>query len=219
MLQNLKRSLLVSIWFVFLTFPLMAVRVNTTDQIVTWRWMNLLWVAIGAFVLSYAWRYMLERQQRRKKVEDEGGETRSRLQLLLEDMSFRYKAMAVLLALSLAFPLVVDTYQTNIMISALIYVVLGLGLISTSAWPECSISGMWPFSASEAYSYALLNHHFDLGFWTVLPVGGIIGCLCGVIHGVPDPAPAWRLPGNRNLGVRDDFQGCHGKLGQPVFRS
>ena len=109
MLQNLKQSLLVSIWFVFLTFPLMVVRVNTTDQVVTWRWMNLLWVAIATFVLSYFWRFMLERQQKRKKVEDEGGDTRSKLQLLLEDMSFRYKSMAVLLVLALLFPLLVDT--------------------------------------------------------------------------------------------------------------
>ncbi len=89
MLQNLKQSIIVSLWFVFLTFPLMVVRVNTMNQVVIWRWMNMLWVAIGAFVLSYLWRYMLARQQTRKQVADEGGEIRSKTQLLLEDMSFR----------------------------------------------------------------------------------------------------------------------------------
>ena len=29
MLKDLKQSIVVSIWFVFLTFPLMVVRVNT----------------------------------------------------------------------------------------------------------------------------------------------------------------------------------------------
>ncbi len=185
MLQNLKQSFLVSIWFVFLTFPLMVVRVNTMDQVVIWRWMNLVWVAIGSFILSYLWRYMMARQQARKKVADEGVETRSKLQLLLEDMSFRYKAMGVLLILTLLFPLVFDTYQSNIMISALIYVVLGLGLNISVGLAGLLDLGFVAFFGVGAYSYALLNHHFDLGFWITLPIGGIIGCLFGIVLGFP----------------------------------
>lgn len=185
MLHNLKRSLLVAVWFVFLTFPLMVVRVNTTDQIVTWRWMNLVWVAIGSFFLSYLWRFMLERQQSRKKVVDEGGDTRSKLQIMLEDMSFRYKAMGVLLALALIFPLVFDTYQSNIMISALIYVVLGLGLNISVGLAGLLDLGYVAFFGVGAYTFALLNHYFHLGFWLTLPMGGIIGCLFGLVLGFP----------------------------------
>ncbi len=184
-MENFKNSIIVSLWFVFLTFPLMVVQVNTMDQIVVWRWMNMVWVAIGAFVLSYAWRYMLERQQVRKKVAAEGEETRSRVALLLEDMTFRYRAMGVLLIFSLAFPLVFDTYQTTIMISALIYVVLGLGLNISVGLAGLLDLGYVAFFGVGAYTYALLNHHFGLGFWTVLPVGGILGCLFGVVLGFP----------------------------------
>jgi len=185
MLENLKKSIIVSLWFVFLTFPLMVVRVNTMDQIVVWRWMNMVWVAIGAFILSYLWRYMLERQQTRKKVADEGEEVRSKVALLLEDMTFRYRAMGVLLIFSLAFPLVFDTYQTTIMIAALIYVVLGLGLNISVGLAGLLDLGYVAFFGVGAYTYALLNHHFGLGFWTVLPIGGILGCLFGVILGFP----------------------------------
>ena len=185
MLQNFKQSILVSVWFVFLTFPLMVVRVNTMDQVVIWRWMNLVWVAIGSFILSYLWRYMLTRQQVRKKVSDEGGDIRSPMQLLLEDMSFRYKAMGVILLAALVFPLVFDTYQSTIMISALIYVVLGLGLNITVGLAGLLDLGYVAFFGVGAYSYALLNHHFDLGFWITLPIGGILGCLFGVVLGFP----------------------------------
>ncbi len=185
MLQNLKQSIIVSLWFVFLTFPLMVVRVNTMNQVVIWRWMNMLWVAIGAFVLSYLWRYMLARQQTRKQVADEGGEIRSKTQLLLEDMSFRYKAMGFILLAALVFPLVFDTYQSTIMISALIYVVLGLGLNITVGLAGLLDLGYVAFFGVGAYSYALLNHHFDLGFWITLPIGGILGCLFGVVLGFP----------------------------------
>ncbi len=185
MFQDFKSSLLVTLWFVFLTFPLMVVRVNTADDVVTWRWINMLWVAIGAFFLSYLWRYMLERKQRRKKVEEEGGDTRSKLQLLLEDMSFRYKAMAVLLVLALLFPQVFDTYQTNIMIAALIYVVLGLGLNINVGLAGMLDLGYVAYFGIGAYTFGILNYHFGVSFWLMLPVGGLIGCLCGVILGFP----------------------------------
>lgn len=185
MLKEFRQSVLVSIWFVFLTFPLMVVRVNTMDNVVEWRWMSLVWVAIGSFFLSYLWRYMLARQQARKKVEDEGVQRLTKTQLLLEDMSFRYKAMGVLLGFALLFPWVFDTYQSTIMISALIYVVLGLGLNISVGLAGLLDLGYVAFFAVGAYSYALLNHHFDLGFWTCLPVGGILGCLFGVILGFP----------------------------------
>ncbi|PLY06818.1 MAG: branched-chain amino acid ABC transporter permease [Desulfuromonas sp.] len=185
MLRDFKQSLLISAWFVFLTFPLMAVRVNTTDQVVTWRLMNMVWVAIGSFVLSYAWRFMLERKKVRKKTAEEGADTRSKLQIKLEDMSFRYKAMGGLLIVALVYPLVVNTYQTNIMISALIYVVLGLGLNITVGLAGLLDLGFVAFFGVGAYTFALLNHHFDLGFWMTLPLGGVFGCLLGVILGFP----------------------------------
>ena len=185
MLKDFKQSIIVSLWFVFLTFPLMVVRVNTMDQVVIWRWMNMLWVALASFVLSYIWRYMMTRQQMRKKVADEGVDTRSKFQLLLEDMSFRYKAMGVLLVAALIFPQVFDTYQSTIMISALIYVVLGLGLNISVGLAGLLDLGYVAFFGVGAYSYALLNHHFGLGFWTCLPIGGVLGCLFGVILGFP----------------------------------
>ncbi|HKJ04165.1 MAG TPA: branched-chain amino acid ABC transporter permease [Geopsychrobacteraceae bacterium] len=185
MLKEFKQSIVVTIWFVFLTFPLMVVRVNTMDNIVEWRWMNLVWVAIFSFILSYAWRYMLARQQVKKKDAESDGDRHGKIQLLLEDMSFRYKAMVVLLLGALIFPLVFDTYQSTIMISALIYVVLGLGLNISVGLAGLLDLGYVAFFAVGAYSYALLNYHFDLGFWACLPVGGILGCLFGVILGFP----------------------------------
>lgn len=184
-LNELKQSSIAAVWFVFLTFPLMVVRVNTSDQVVEWRWMSLVWVAVGSFVLSFFWRQAMARKQSKKKTDEEGVEQQSKAQLLLEDMSFRYKAMGALLIVALIFPLVFDTYQSTIMISALIYVVLGLGLNISVGLAGLLDLGYVAFFAVGAYSYALLNHHFGLGFWTILPVGGILSCLFGVILGFP----------------------------------
>jgi len=185
MLKDFKDSLIVSAWFVFLTFPLMAVRVNTTEQVVEWRFINMLYVAIGAFGLSYLWRYMLARKQAKKAVDEEGNEKPSKASLLMEDMTFRYKAMGVLLVFALIFPLVFDSYQVNIMNLALLYVVLGLGLNISVGLAGMLDLGYIAFFGMGAYSYGLLNHYYDLGFWTILPVGGILSCLFGVVLGFP----------------------------------
>ena len=184
-LQDAKKSLLISLWFVFLTFPLLVVRVNTIENVVIWRWTNLVWVAIGSFFLSYLWRYMLARRNRRKKSAEEGIETRGRLQQLLENNQLRNRVLVVLLMLALVFPLVFDTYQTNIMVTALIFVVLGLGLNIGVGLAGLLDLGYIAFFGLGAYSYAILNYNFDLGFWFALPIGGLLGCLFGVILGFP----------------------------------
>ena len=48
--RKIKRSFLVSVWFMFLTFPIMVIRVNTIEKVVVWRWKNMLFVGIGSFL-------------------------------------------------------------------------------------------------------------------------------------------------------------------------
>ena len=59
MISYLKSSLIAAVWFVFLTFPLMVVKVNTLKSTVEWRWLNILWVAIAAFILTVIWRWVM----------------------------------------------------------------------------------------------------------------------------------------------------------------
>jgi branched-chain amino acid transport system permease protein len=257
-MNALKQSAIASLWFVFLTFPLMVVRVNTSDGVVDWRWMSMVWVAYEAFFLSFFWRFLLARKGKKQKEFASNSDIKELVQKdsfvqnnfiflllilvqaipaayyswfgswldifativlisgfsvalrkfqyskgsgpflypgkdsdtlgnsnLLENQQFRNKAMLVVLAFSLVFPWVFDTYQSTIMISALIYVVLGLGLNISVGLAGLLDLGYVAFFAVGAYSYALLNHHFDLGFWTILPVGGILSCLFGVILGFP----------------------------------
>jgi len=52
-MREIRQSLIVSLWMVFLTFPLMVIRVNTIEEVVEWWWANMLWVRLGAFFLSF----------------------------------------------------------------------------------------------------------------------------------------------------------------------
>ena len=62
-LDELKKSTLAAVWFMFLTFPIMVIKVNTVTKEIDWRWMNMVYVGIGAFILSALWRYMIRRKE------------------------------------------------------------------------------------------------------------------------------------------------------------
>jgi branched-chain amino acid transport system permease protein len=188
MVDNIKQSVLVSLWFVFLTFPLMVVKVNTLKSIVEWRWINMLWVAIGAFVLSFIWRWAMARRQLKSKEAELGEEESIKpgiWQRLLEDPKIFKPALIAVALVTIVFPMVVDIYQTNIMVLALIFVVLGLGLNVTVGLAGLLDLGYVAFFAVGAYTYGVLNSFFGLGFWTCLPIGGLMGALFGIALGFP----------------------------------
>ena len=47
-IAEVKKSFLVSIWFMFLTFPIMVIKVNTVENIVEWRWERMFMIGIGS---------------------------------------------------------------------------------------------------------------------------------------------------------------------------
>ncbi|MCF8057206.1 MAG: high-affinity branched-chain amino acid ABC transporter permease LivM [Desulfocapsa sp.] len=184
--KELKRSLLISIWFAFLTFPIMVIKVDPIKRTVELRWDNMFFIIIGSFIISILAKVYLIRKERRaglKKVKTSLTETF--VQRILRETRFLYPLSLACLVFAIAFPYLFSTYQTNIMTTALMYVVLGLGLNIVVGVAGLLDLGYVAFYAVGAYSYALLNFHFDLGFWTVLPVGGLLAAFLGVLLGFP----------------------------------
>jgi branched-chain amino acid transport system permease protein len=89
------------------------------------------------------------------------------------------------IAFALALPLISSTYQVNVLTSALIAVILGLGLNIIVGLAGMLNLGYAAFSAVGAYGYALLNLHFHLGFWPALPAAGLIAAGFGLALGFP----------------------------------
>jgi branched-chain amino acid transport system permease protein len=184
--QNLKKSAVAALWLSFLTMPIMVIRVDTVEKIVTWRWMHLVWMLAGSFVLAVVWHFFLDRRDRGAAVRDmDADPAPSRLAGLLENPRLARPLMVFGLLAAAAFPLVFSMYQTNILVTAMIYVVLGLGLNITVGLAGLLDLGYVAFYAVGAYCYALLNHHFHLGFWVVLPLGAILGAFFGILLGFP----------------------------------
>ncbi|MGA8279491.1 MAG: branched-chain amino acid ABC transporter permease [Desulfobacterales bacterium] len=186
-LADIKKSFLVSLWFMFLTFPIMVIRVNTIYKQVEWRWENMLLVGIGSFFFSHIWRYLLRRKEmgRKKELAEKAGVRLTLWQRLTEDRRLYLLALAVVLAFAAVYPFVFSMYQTNIMISALIYIMLGLGINIVVGLAGLLDLGYVAFYAVGAYSYALLNYHFGLSFWLALPIGAATGAFFGILLGYP----------------------------------
>ena len=191
-LNDIKKALLVSLWFIFLTFPLLVLKVNPFERTIALRWQNMAYVAAGSFILYLISRIVLASKAAKHKKEKEK-ELAGILpkpksdwqQRLLSEPRIFVPVLAVILTILLIFPQVLSTYQINIMITALMYVVLGLGLNIVVGVAGLLDLGYVAFYAVGAYSYALLNLHFGLGFWVALPLGGALAALFGILLGFP----------------------------------
>ncbi|SHN73022.1 high-affinity branched-chain amino acid ABC transporter permease LivM [Desulfovibrio litoralis] len=177
-IQNIKRSFFVALWFVFLTLPLLAVKVDTLNQNVVWRPQNMLYVFIGTFVFSFIWRWLFLLKER-KPFE---GKFVNQIQCFKQNKSI---FLALLLMLCFIFPLFSTTYQVNVMVSALLWVILGLGLNIVVGFSGMLVLGYVAFYAIGAYSYALLNIHTGIGFWEALPFGGLFAAVIAIILALP----------------------------------
>ena len=185
--KDLRNAVGVALWFMFLTFPLLVIKINTVARTVEWRWQNLLWVGVAGFVASLVSRLFAARKLARQERLRQGLEQQlpPAGRRLLGHPHLRLAAGVVLALFLLAFPALFSTYQVNILTTALMYVVLGLGLNIVVGLAGLLDLGYVAFYAVGAYTYALLNLHFGLGFWTVLPIGGLLGALFGILLGFP----------------------------------
>ncbi|MGI6655356.1 MAG: high-affinity branched-chain amino acid ABC transporter permease LivM [Desulfobulbus sp.] len=182
---DLLHALRISLWFMVLTFPLLVIRVDPVEHSVTWRWWSLLWAGLTGWSAALVGR-MLSAHLARRRAQAPG--TASWLVHLREQLGQPQpvKALLILIALFfLAFPALFSIYQVNIMSTALLYVILGLGLNIVVGFAGLLDLGYAAFYAAGAYTYGLLHLHFGWGFWTVLPIGGLIGTLFGVLLGFP----------------------------------
>lgn len=185
-MQGIIKSLQVSVWFMFLTFPLMVIRVDSLNGTVDWRWQNMVMMGLGTFALSFLWRYMLARKETGGASARQGDAAAGGLMARVRsDARLRTPALLAVLVVFAVLPMLVSTYQTNIMISALLYVMLGLGLNIVVGLSGQLVLGYVAFYAVGAYAYALLNADFGLGFWTVLPIGGALAAVFGILLGFP----------------------------------
>ncbi len=179
------KAAIVALWFMVLTFPLMGLQVNNTDATILIRWERVFGMGIATFVLAILWHICFQRKAQGlpiiplPKAITEGGST-------LAQSMFIKRGVPVLVGIGMiVMPLLSSMYQTNIMISALLYVMLALGLNIVVGIAGQLVLGYVAFYGVGAYTYALLNQFFGMGFWVCLPLGGFVAVIFGLALGFP----------------------------------
>ncbi|WP_297218478.1 high-affinity branched-chain amino acid ABC transporter permease LivM [uncultured Desulfovibrio sp.] len=188
-MRYITKALVASCWFMLLTFPVMCIKLNTVDQTVEWRFGRLIMLGVGIFFLSMLWNWCFSRKSRGLPLvqlpRKYGEALASLVRLPVRSLRSRILCLSLLLLIMIIMPLMSSFYQTNIMISALLYVMLALGLNIAVGLAGQLVLGYVAFYAVGAYTYALLNQAFGLGFWACLPVGGLMAVLFGLGLGFP----------------------------------
>jgi len=179
-ISKLKTSSLIALWFMFLTFPIMVIKVNTIEHEIQWRFQNMIWIGLLSFFLSLIWQRFMQPATAPK---------RHWFRQLTIDKHIQQRGLIAfiitLVFVIIAFPNFVSAYQVNIMTTAMIYVVLGLGLNIVVGMAGLLDLGYVAFYAVGAYTYALMNYHFHLSFWLLLPFCALCGTVFGVLLGFP----------------------------------
>ncbi len=188
--KRLFRSLLVSLWFMVLVFPIMGIKIVRKAPIFQWERVVLFGLLI--FFLSLAWAWYFEvykkgtRQEDKKSFFTPIAQGYKKLTHNLEhNTALTRKVLALLFLAFIAIPLVSSMYQTTIFTLAFIYVILALGLNIVVGIAGQLVLGYAAFYAIGAYTYGLLNQYLGLGFWVCLPIGGFITVIAGLLLAFP----------------------------------
>jgi branched-chain amino acid transport system permease protein len=78
-----------------------------------------------------------------------------------------------------------DRQYIDLAILIMTYIMLGWGLNIVVGLAGLLDLGYVAFYAVGAYTFALLAQHLDLGFWTALPLAGVLAAFWGIILGFP----------------------------------
>ncbi|HGH4747839.1 TPA: high-affinity branched-chain amino acid ABC transporter permease LivM [Serratia marcescens] len=142
------------------------------------RWM---WIGIGCVIVFFFQLLRPLLQQGLKKVSGPAFVLPS-----FDGTTPRQKLLAALLIVAAAaWPFLVSRGTVDIATLTLIYVMLGLGLNVVVGLSGLLVLGYGGFYAIGAYTYALLNHYYGLGFWESLPLAGIVTAAFGFLLGFP----------------------------------
>ncbi|MCH5276546.1 MAG: branched-chain amino acid ABC transporter permease [Desulfovibrionaceae bacterium] len=195
-MKTLLRAVMISVWFMALTFPVLSLKVNATKRTVDVLWERAAGMGLAMFALSLLWMWYFRHKERGRGDSGPLASVRAgmgrgwhallrRLDSLGRRRGVTGLCAGVLLAAAVFLPVAGSMYQTTIFANAFLYVMLALGLNIAVGIAGQLVLGYAAFYAIGAYTYGLLNQYFGLGFWVCLPVGGCLAAVAGLLLGFP----------------------------------
>ena len=176
--QELKKLVVYTFFLAILLIPMLGFRGPSFEP-------KRAFVTIGVIVAILVLNLVVKTIRSRR---EDGAETPVPLTERIGDRLGRvskFYTLSPLVLLALVFPLFANNYMIDVGITCLIYVSLGLGLNIVVGLCGLLDLGYIAFYAVGAYTYSLLNLNFGISFWAALPIGVVLGMVCGCIIGYP----------------------------------
>ena len=196
MQRRLTDALITAAIAFLLALPLAGVRTAEGMGGVTVQW-HIGKVALAAgliFLGRLALGLWLDRRSRARAAQTDAAVERAaplpiarftpRLEQLFGNLN---RLSLILLLLALVFPLtpLASRYALDVAVMVLTYIMLAWGLNITVGYAGLLDLGFAGFYALGAYGYALLAQATGMGFWTALPIAGLIAAGTALLLGLP----------------------------------
>ncbi|WP_114394373.1 high-affinity branched-chain amino acid ABC transporter permease LivM [Oleisolibacter albus] len=182
---RLRDAALAALLALVLGIPFIGLQTLSTDQglAIGTRWPWLLAAAAVIFAGRLLFAILADLLAERRRTARAGRSLVS--EALAGRLTRGFGIGAALFALTLPFLPFSDRYVLDIGMTALIYILLGMGLNVTVGLAGLLDLGFVAFYAIGAYTFALLSKFFGFGFWLSLPLSGLVAASFGVLLSLP----------------------------------
>ncbi len=188
MSKNLKTALFSSILLLLISYPILGLKLSVVgiSLQVQGASAQTLWTIGIAAALLFVWHLVLrDRLLGGEKLKGALPSIPANLKDTLTLPSVQRWIMLALFVVALAWPFFGSRAAVDIATLILIYVMLGIGLNIVVGLAGLLDLGYVGFYAVGAYTYALLAEYAGFGFWTALPIAGLMAATFGCLLGFP----------------------------------
>ncbi|MCR3797200.1 DUF3382 domain-containing protein, partial [Pseudomonas aeruginosa] len=183
MSQSLKRALFSALLVILVSYPILGLKLRTVGikLEVLGADAQTLWTIAVAALAMFVWQLFRDRIPLKLgrgvgyKVNGSG------LKNFLSLPSTQRWAVLALVVVAFVWPFFASRGAVDIATLILIYVMLGIGLNIVVGLAGLLDLGYVGFYAVGAYTYALLAEYAGFGFWTALPIAGMMAALFGFL--------------------------------------
>ncbi len=187
MTKNLKTAFFSALLVLAVAYPVLGLKLTTVGIQLEVHGASpaVLWTIAGAAVLMFIWQLLRSRLSALWSRVPEMPKVPGAASDFLTRPSTQRWIILALVMVGLVWPFMVSRGSVDIVTLILIYIMLGLGLNIVVGLAGLLDLGYVGFYAVGAYTYALLSHYYGLGFWTCLPLAGLMAAFFGFILGFP----------------------------------
>ena len=107
------------------------------------------------------------------------------LYTLMEDKKIRWFTLCAIILLALTVPLYSNNYALNVLITAMFYMLLAIGLNVIVGFTGLCDLGFIAKFAIGAYTTGILTSRFGMNFWLTIPFAILFAIIAAVITGAP----------------------------------